>query len=69
MKYRAKIYIRTFNKHLSGIEITSRETFDLDAADWMLVNLIDDIEQATGGHIEKYVDGIGWVVFDEDETK
>ena len=62
MKYRAKIYLH------NGMYITSRETFDFDAADWMRANLMSDIEQATGGHIEKYVDGIGWVVSEESEA-
>lgn len=66
MKYRAKIYVLISNWTLA---VATKPCESRKEADELLIWISVALEQATGGHIEKYVDGIGWVVFDEDETK
>lgn len=63
MKYRAKInlVINQVTTH-----ITTKECSLHDNADYLLGMIKCNIEQATGGHIEQFVDGIGWVVCEEE---
>ena len=63
MTYRAKIYIRYDHGVTHVTTITRSSKLD---ADTTLFGVLENIEQATGGHIEQYVDGIGWVVCEEE---
>ena len=57
--YRAKCYY--------GMETTiiGPRTTDIESADDMLNRMLA-IDGATGGQIEEYIDGIGWVVAIDD---
>lgn len=64
MKYRAKIYIK--HPNMNGLTLITEPCKRKHDAEWILSLIARKVYRATGGHIEQYVDGQGWVVCEED---